>query len=276
MILITGTDGLVGSSLVKNLIYHKKKFIALNRDLIDLENPKSFKVIDKLDDIIFVHSAAYIPNKKNSFESCYEKNKIIDKNVFDYLKNRKHHLIFISSANVYDKSSIITEDTVLDLSNKYLEAKIESENMFQSLSSKNKLTILRINSPYNYSMKSKTVLSTFINNASMNRPITVYGDGSRTQDFTHVEDISTAIVNSFKQSTSFEIINIASGNSISMIDLAKLINEKFNNHTKNITFLKEKIEKEKINFDISKAKKILNWSPKFSIEKGISQWKKNL
>lgn len=288
MIAITGSSGLVGGALsnylsninhvnlVRESTYPSKQRITKQYEVIDLEKSNSIKVLDKYKDLILIHCAAKIPNSKNSFQDCYIDNTIIDKNIFDYLQDRKHHLVFISSANVYDKSSIITEESKLKIDNKYLQAKVESEDMFKRLSKDNKLTVLRINSPYHFRMKSKTVLKKFMELAFKNKPITVFGKGTRLQDFTHVYDIAKAIIQSTKQTKNYDLINIASGNSISMFDLARLVNSQFGNNIENIHFEGVEINPEKTVFDISYAVKVLDWNPKFTISDGIKQWYESL
>ena len=73
-----------------------------------------------------------------------------------------------------------------------------------------------------------------------------------------------------------QIFNVTYGKSEKIINLAKYIAEKFN---VKINFSKrDKLMPKRGTLDISKAKKLLNYSPKFNIYKGMEkyiQWYKN-
>jgi len=100
-------------------------------------------------------------------------------------------------------------------------------------------------------------------------PIELFGDGSQSRDFTYVDDIAKGTIKALKK-VGFEVINLGGGNNpISLNTVINMI-EKYLGRKAKIN--KKPFHKADIVStwaDIRKAKKILNWEPTISLEKGI-------
>jgi UDP-glucose 4-epimerase len=71
------------------------------------------------------------------------------------------------------------------------------------------------------------VIPRFINQAMGNEPITVYGDGSQTRTFTHVQDAVSAVMKLAENPEAIgEVVNIGGREEVSILDLARRIKEK--------------------------------------------------
>tara|TARA_B100001939_G_C16684900_1_gene506051 strand:- start:188 stop:703 length:516 start_codon:yes stop_codon:yes gene_type:complete len=112
------------------------------------------------------------------------------------------------------------------------------------------------------------VISNFLVNVIKNKPLEIYGDGSQTRSFCYIDDLVDGLIKA--SLIDFNIpINLGNDNEISLNNLAKA--------------LKDTFKKIKINYkegvkddpkmrkpDINRAKDLLNWSPKISLDKGLS------
>ena len=98
----------------------------------------------------------------------------------------------------------------------------------------------------------------------------IFGDGFQTRDLLYVEDCAEFIVSASESENCIgQIINVGTGKDISINDLAELIiNDKIK--VEHIEHHHPQSEIYKLKCDYSKAKKLLNWQPKHSLEKGIS------
>jgi UDP-glucose 4-epimerase len=68
------------------------------------------------------------------------------------------------------------------------------------------------------------VIPRFVGQALRNEPITVYGDGSQTRNFTYVEDVVRGVIGLIDEPRAVgEIFNIGGDGEISMNDLAARI-----------------------------------------------------
>lgn len=107
------------------------------------------------------------------------------------------------------------------------------------------------------------VFGVFLAQKLAKKPFTVVGDGNQTRDFTFVTDIVSAIVASAESNISGEIINIGSNNTYSINRLVELLGGEV------VYIPKRPGEPDCTWADIGKAKKLLNWLPKVSLEEGV-------
>jgi len=290
-ILLTGAGGLVGSAVRRKLNKKNISYIGLYRKIInaqedhpekkvevDLGKNNSLQALVNKGDII-IHCAAAIPTANCSFEECYLRNKIIDNHIFTLAKQKKiKKLIFISTTNLYGTSDkIISEDSELKIDNLYAQGKFESEKMFYGLRENGiEVILLRINAPYHFTGYLNTVLKIFIEKALNDLDIVYHGTGSRQQDFTHADDVAEAVIACIFSDKS-DVYNISSGTPISMKSLAEMICQlvpTFKGEVRSAG-IPDQQENNKAIFEIRKAKRELNWSPRICIKEGVEEWIKN-
>jgi len=107
------------------------------------------------------------------------------------------------------------------------------------------------------------VFGVFLAQKLAGKPFTVVGDGTQTRDFTFVLDVVEAIIAASESNVSGEIINIGSDNTYSVNRLVELLGGDV------VHIPKRPGEPDCTWADISKAKKLLNWQPKISLEEGV-------
>ena len=139
-------------------------------------------------------------------------------------------------------------------------------------------TIIRPSALYGERCVSRRVGQIFIENAIQNLDIEINGSGEEKLDFTYIEDLIQGIYKSCINKNSInQIFNITFGNSRKLSKLAELLKIEFPNVE--IKYAgKEKFMPERGTLNISKAKKLLDYSPEFNLEKGYKkyiQWYKN-
>ena len=114
------------------------------------------------------------------------------------------------------------------------------------------------------------VFGVFLAQKIAKKPFTVVGDGTQTRDFTFVSDIVSAIVAAADSNVSGEIINIGSNNTYSINHLVELLGGEV------VYIPKRPGEPDCTWADITKAKKMLNWEPKVSLEDGVEVLLENM
>ena len=118
------------------------------------------------------------------------------------------------------------------------------------------------------SIKDGRVVSNFIIQALKNEPITIYGDGKQTRSFCFIEDLIEALIRTMDCAYS-NPINLGNPFEISIIDLAKMVKEKTSSDSKIIFNPLPKDDPLKRCPNIKKSKKLLQWEPNISLEKGL-------
>src|SRR3989344_2693422 len=101
------------------------------------------------------------------------------------------------------------------------------------------------------------------------RPLTIFGDGSITRDYTHVRDIVRAniLAAESKNVGKGETINIGAGRNMRIQQLAELVGGE-------IVYAPPRVEAHDSQADNRKAKKLLGWEPTITLEEGIAELKK--
>jgi nucleoside-diphosphate-sugar epimerase len=291
-VLLTGSTGLVGSMILHKLqdsvdLYTVGRQFNVNSKnekqhfKIDLRDKKIFNhIVQQLMPDVIIHSAAQIPNISNpdSIE-IFKTNNQIDTTVFYAIAHWPCRLIYTSGTNVYGfpKFQIDIDEDFPVLANSYYAAqKIEAEqHILQNFS---KGLILRINAPYGINMRIDTVLTKFIKLALRNESILLHGSGNRMQDFTNTRDIAEMINELIlNQNTHHGIFNLSAGMPISMKELANRIIKLTGSNSMVLNSGSiDNQEDYKASYSIDKAKQLLNWNPKISLEMGIRELMNNI
>ena len=114
------------------------------------------------------------------------------------------------------------------------------------------------------------VVSNFITQALLNRPLTVYGDGSQTRSFCYVDDLIEGIIR-LMNSDCEGPVNIGNPTEFTILELAKLVKEKINPNLE-IIFKSlpqdDPLQRKPV---IDLAKKHLNWNPEIDLETGLNR-----
>lgn len=101
------------------------------------------------------------------------------------------------------------------------------------------------------------------------RPLTIFGDGTITRDYTHVRDVVRANLLAAGSANvgKGEVINIGAGRNVTIKHLASLVGGE-------IVYAAPRIEAHDSRADNSYAKKLLGWGPTIPLEQGIEELKK--
>lgn len=158
----------------------------------------------------------------------------------------------------------------------YDEAKRCGEAMVMSFVRKHDVDarIVRIFNTYGPTMQEDDgrVVSNFIMQALKNEPLTIYGDGSQTRSFCYVSDLVEGLCSyMFADGLEGEVINMGNPNEKKIVEFATIVKE-LTGTTSQIEFedLPEDDPKQR-RPDISKAKRLLGWEPKVSLEEGLKK-----
>lgn len=204
-------------------------------------------------------------------------------------KEEKTHpckVVFMSTCMVFDKCD--NERGINELHptkpvSPYGASKIGAENLVISYYLSYKLPTVVIR-PFNtYGPHQKTggeggVVAIFINNVLNNKDINIYGSGEQTRDLLYVKDCAKFIIMAgFENKVNGEIVNAGTGRDVTINKLAEIISENKVkiNHIKHIH---PQAEIMKLLCNASKAKKLMEWEPHYTLECGLDEtkiWIKN-
>ena len=292
-IIITGGAGFIGKHLVEFLIKKENDITIFdNFSNSTYESTKYFenlgvKIIKgdirRLEDInkavkgneVVIHLAAKISvdesikNPSETFQTNVEGTKNV---LIACKKNQIKKIIASSSAAVYGESKVdvkLTEKSKIKPISPYGESKVRMENEIKKNCENQNMeyVILRFFNIFgkNQSPEYAGVITKFIKKIEMDKPLEIFGDGMQVRDFVSVNDVINSIYHSIENGKN-QTYNIASGNSITIKQLAKLM---IHLSKKDIKIIHNDEKKGDIRFseaDISLAKKELHYLPKYSLE----------
>ena len=137
-----------------------------------------------------------------------------------------------------------------------------------------KTVSLRFGNVYGPRSKHKnSIVAKFIKNAIEGEPLEIYGDGNQTRDFIYIDDLIQAVMLSLKADVGGEIFQIATHKETTVNEIACSIQQLVKNRTNrkvDIVLSSPRLGDAKRNYsDISKAKKMLNFDPKYTLASGL-------
>lgn len=297
-IIVTGGAGFIGSHLVDSLVNLRHKVIVIDnfstsnkgnlhnnskvtilKQSLFLNNHFLEKFRDQFQGVEYIYHLAALPRIERSFDDPIGTHKsnvegtLVALNLARKLKVKR--FIYTSSSSVYgiQKHLPLKESFTPNPQNPYAYQKLMGEYYCKIFSQIYNLPIIifRLFNVYGPGMLSKgsykLVFTKWLEQKKDNQPLTIYGSGDQTRDFTYISDVTAGLIKGMQlgQKQDFEIFNLGAGKEISVKELAKFFNQP-------VSFLPERLYEEKYKeADISKAKEILKWEPKVTIKEGMDK-----
>ena len=288
-ILIIGGTGFLGYHLAKKCLQKKwnvtsistnrpkkKRFLPKVKYLILDITKKKLLLKNITSDYNFVVNFGGYVNHKEKIKT-YKSHYIGCKNLADFFKDKrlKSFIQIGSSVEYGDLKSPQSEKSKTDikkLKSTYGKAKLMATNYLLKLNKKYNFpcTILRLYLVYGPNQDNNRLIPSTLNEC-LNDNTFNCSAGKQYRDFLFVEDLIKGIFKCFNNKRSIgEIINIGTGKPHTVKKVILFIRNKLN--LGNPLFGKIALRRDeilKLYPDISKAKKILNWKPGISLQKGI-------
>jgi UDP-glucose 4-epimerase len=302
-ILITGGSGFIGSTICRHLLDKgydvriidnlsssnesnlsdiKEKIEIIRGDIRYYNEVR--KAAQDVDAIIHLAAIAVVPASITNPRETFDVNLYGTLNVLEVAKELGiQKVVFASSAAVYGNipNDIRKETDILDPQSPYAVSKASMEYFMKMFAEQGLDTCsLRLFNVFGARQDPKyyAVIPNFITKMMQNEPVAIHGSGKQTRDFVYVKDVARAFEKAINTKTNGAVINIASGKNISVVELGeKIINISGSKSTINFEKSREG-DVDKSLAEISTAKAILNWEPKYSFDDGLKEtieWFKN-
>ncbi|WP_322807312.1 UDP-glucuronic acid decarboxylase family protein [Thermanaerothrix sp.] len=158
--------------------------------------------------------------------------------------------------------------SVYDEAKRFAEALTMAYHRYHGLDTR----IVRIFNTYGPRMRldDGRVVPNFIQQALRGEPLTIYGDGSQTRSFCYVDDLIEGIYRLLLSDEHYPV-NLGNPEEITILEFAEVINRLTGNKA-GIVFKPESRlgdDPQRRQPDITRARTILGWEPKTSLEEGI-------
>lgn len=186
-------------------------------------------------------------------------------------------MIFASSSSVYgnNRKTPFSENDIVDFPiSPYAATKKAAELLCHTFHHLYGFDIfcLRFFTVYGPRQRPEMAIHMFAQNILEQVPIKMFGDGSSKRDYTYIEDIVSGIRGAAKNLKGYEIINLGESQTISLSELVTLIEKKIGKKAI-VEVLPSQSGDVDITFaDISKAQRLIGYSPQTGIEAGIGRF----
>lgn len=292
-VLVTGGAGFIGSNLVDKLLALNHEVIVIdnlytgNKEYInpkakfynmDIRGKNIIEVFKKEQIDIVYHLAAQVDVNKSIINPKFDSdiNIVGIINILDNcMKYNVRKIIYSSSAAVYGEPKYlgIDEKHPINPVSFYGLSKYTAENYIKLYSKLYgfKYTILRYANVYGIRQNKKGeggVIAKFIDMMLNNEIPIIYGDGTQTRDFIFVDDVIEANILAMERGDN-EILNIGSGEEISVNDLLNMLKKIFDIKIEPLFKSERKGDIKHSFFNINKAYKSIGWKPKYSLYNGL-------
>ena len=197
-------------------------------------------------------------------------------NTMDIAKSMDCRVVYFSSSMAYGhfEKEIVTEDTPCNPLGIYGTLKYSGELIVKAYHRVFDIpyTIIRPSALYGERCVSRRVGQIFIENAVQGIDINIQGDGSDKLDFTYIDDlvhgISLVIDNENAINQTF---NMTYGEAKTIGQMAEILKEHFNGIKINYT-PKDKLTPDRGTLSVAKAKNLLGYEPKNSLDIGYPKY----
>ncbi|MFH1178308.1 MAG: GDP-mannose 4,6-dehydratase [bacterium] len=304
-ILVTGAAGFIGSNLTKTLLdegyrvvgvdnfddtynpHFKEEHIAPFRtdpnfvlERADIRDLEVLRVIFEREKPIYVvHLAA----KADTRDAVQNPRLYISVNIdgtLNILELCKEHsvsnLVIASSSSVYGNSSRVpwTEEESADRPLSPYGATKRAIELLAHTYHHNfgmNITCLRYFNVYGENNRPGMVPYVWAEKLLRSEEVEISGDGSRKRDYTYVGDIVHGTILAMGKPLGFEVINLGNNTPASLNELLAVFEKVIGTKAKVKSRPSHSASVEVTYADISKAKKLLDWEPQTSLEKGIAR-----
>ena len=299
--LVAGAAGFLGSALSASLLARCHRVIGLDNfstsepDRIDpllknerfsfvegsVSDSKSLLNVGNLDYVFHLASPASPPKYQALGLETLHANTIGTENLIAIALETKSKFLFASTSEIYGDPLVSPQAesywgnvNTIGPRSIYDESKRLGETLVSHFVRNDGLnaSIVRIFNTYGPGMDpfDGRVVSTFIRQALLGQPFTIFGDGLQTRSFCFVDDLIRGIiqVSEFDDNLPF---NLGNPDEITLFSLAATVAEQLSVDAEFTNLPLPEDDPRQRKPDISRAKKLLGWEPTVTLDVGIRQ-----
>ncbi len=300
-VLVTGGAGFLGSNLVKRLADEAKRVWVLDdlftgrRDAVPEADNVQFVHGSVTDaallrellaevDYVFHFAARNITLSARQPESDFRVNVEGSVQILLNALTHKHviqRIVYASTASIYGNSPILpAREGSYDISVPYAASKLSAEVLAIAYGRMFRLpvTCLRFSNVYGPGQVSSNpycgVVSKFFDAVQKGEPLTIYGDGTQTRDFTFVDDaMDVTLAAGCSPTTVGEVFNVGTGVETTVNRLAELVGETVGKPQYPVVYAEKRVIDTvyRRSLDSGKLREAIGWTPRYSLADGLDK-----
>ena len=307
-ILVTGAAGFIGSTLVDRLLADGREVVgldsfdpfyaeALKRENLTgaLAHPR-FKLVEadirdaqavnrlfaqgRFDTVVHLAARAGV---RPSLEHPAEYSDVNVNGTTVLLEaaalNGKPQFVFASSSSVYGERKdgpFVETDRVDRPISPYAATKKAGELIAHSFHHAHAMpvTCIRFFTCYGPRQRPDLAIRLFAEKMLRGEPVTIFGDGSNTRDFTYIDDIVDGLLRAVDVDLGYSILNFGAGRTVSILEFVEVLERELGVEANKVFQPCQVGDVSKTFADIHAAGEALGYRPEVTLEEGIARFVK--
>ena len=197
-------------------------------DGVDLCDPRIINLIEPIDCFIHLANLIYVPASYRDPEKFYRINYLSTLNALEICRKYNARLIYASSY-IYGSPQYlpVDEEHPIHPFNPYAQTKMICEQMCEGYSRdfKVKVSILRPFNIYGIGQKGMLLIPEIISQIKEGKTQIQLRSASPCRDYVNVIDVAGAFVTCVNDTADYNVYNVCSGISLSVLEIAEIINK---------------------------------------------------
>ncbi len=296
-VLVTGAAGFLGAALANSLVKAGHEVIGLDDLSTSSPNelspqvlftrgdvndrPKLWTLLQGVDCVYHLAARVIVPESVLYPTEYNHVNTGGTVNLMTAVRDAKvKRVVFISSGAIYGNQEVqpVREDAVPHPKSPYAVSKLAAEHYVRTIGNDAGIetVCLRVFNAYGPGQQippSHTpVIPSFLKQTQQKGTIVVHGTGTQTRDYVYLDDVVQAMMSAGRvDGINGEVINVASGIETSVLDVVKMIAEITGYEPEVIYNPRRGGGVQRMRADLSKAKQLLGYEPRFGLREGLQQ-----
>jgi UDP-glucuronate 4-epimerase len=305
-ILVTGAAGFIGSHTCEALLAAGHEVTGLDNfdlfyspsvkemNLAICRDHKSFLLIrgdlldgEKIDELlssrsydVVIHLAARAGVRPSILDPLLYARNNVDATVILLEAMRRHGVskcLLSSSSSVYGNNPKVPfseGDNVDRPISPYAATKKACEELAYTYHHLYGLNVfcLRFFTVYGPRQRPEMAIHKFTREIDEGKPVTLFGDGSSSRDYTFISDIVAGVMAAVERVNGYEIINLGGSSTISLLELLRLIERSMGKEARIVWRENQQGDVERTWADVTKARTLLGFKPTVSVEMGVRRF----
>jgi UDP-glucose 4-epimerase len=287
-VLVTGATGFLGTHVVRQLLASGTEVVALSLhggevegvrvEAVDLsDRERALRALADVRCDAVVHLAAALPTGGDvlAMQASFDRTVAADSTIAAFCRAHEYGLVYASGSSVYGPmvgDVPVAEERLPAPETLYAAAKYVGDVLCLQLGQEAGVAAasLRISAPYGPGARRPSVVEVFLRAALASADLTLKGSGSRTQDFTFVSDVASAVRHALDVGAA-GVFNVGTGEPVSMRRLAELALQAVPESSSRIVAsgLADPQEEYRALMDVSKAREELGWTAQVGLLEGL-------
>ena len=297
--LVTGGAGFIGSNLSRFLAVNGANVVVLDNystgrkentldfsslgiELIEADVSMQQETSKYFSEVDYVFHQAAVPSVPRSISEPLLTNNSNINGTLAVLENSRLYsvkkVVFAASSSAYGDTEVLPKDTTMKPSphSPYAVQKLAGEmyckTYFDNFGLRTTaLRYFNVYGPYqDPNSEYSAVIPIFIKKALANKPITIFGDGTTSRDFTFIEDVIQANLRAaISTKSDGHVVNVAYGDRFTLTELANKIIEELDSKStiEYLDFRKGDVLHSLA--DLSTTKELIDYEPQFNLSEGL-------